>query len=40
MKQSVLKIKVVSNHEELFKANLVRGIVYMHEQKLMYASKS
>lgn len=36
MKQSNLKIKVVSNHEELFKANLVRGIVYMHEQNCPY----
>lgn len=36
MKQSILRIKVVSNHEELFKANLIRGIVYMHEQNCPY----
>ena len=32
MKTSNLKIKVVTSNEELMKANLVRAIVYMHEQ--------
>lgn len=36
MKPSDLRIKVVSNHEELFKANLIRSIVYMHEQNCPY----
>lgn len=36
MTPSNLKIKVVSNHDEMLKASLVRGIVYMHEQNCPY----
>lgn len=36
MKTSNLKIKVVSNHEEMLKASLIRAIVYMHEQNCPY----
>ena len=36
MKSSNLKIKIVDNHEEQLKANLVRAIVYMHEQNCPY----